>query len=70
MENIKAEICISKSGQAISRKIYILVFGAEFTREFSTKKELKSMLNFLKYHNIKTRILHSNYNCSYMDLPF
>lgn len=70
MENVKAEIYISKSGDTVSRKIYILIFGAEFTREFYTKKELKNMLDFLKYHNIKTKIFHSNYNCSYMDLPF
>lgn len=70
MEKLKAEICIQKEGETITRKLYLIFWGAEFTKDFFTKKELKNMIDFLKFHNVPIKILHANYNCSYMNLPF
>lgn len=70
MENVKAKIYIAKTGEKIIRKIFIYINGAEFSREFYSKKTLKEMINFLKFQKIPLELNHANYNCSYMDLPF
>jgi hypothetical protein len=70
MEKIKAKIYIAKSGKELIRKIFIYVNGAEFQREFYTKKSLRDMIDFLKYNQIQLKLTHVNYNCSYIDLPF
>lgn len=70
MEKVKAKIYIAKTGKELIRKIFIYVNGAEFQREFYTKKDLKDMIDFLKYNQISFKLTHANYNCSYMDLPF
>lgn len=72
MDNIKlkADFCISKSGNEISRTIFLSLNGAEFRREFYDKKTCKDFINFLKYYKIPLKICHANYNCSYMNLPF
>jgi len=70
MKNINAKIYIAKSGTEIIRKIFIYVNGAEFSREFYNKDSLKNMVNFLKFQKIPLQLIHVNYNCSYMDLPF
>lgn len=68
--NIKTELSIAKSGNETSRIIFLNLNGAEFRREFYDKKSCKDFINFLKYYKIPLKIYHSNYNCSYMDLPF
>jgi hypothetical protein len=70
MKNIKAKIYIAKTENTIIRKIFIYIDGAEFSREFYSKKTLKEMINFLKFQKIPLELNHANYNCSYMDLPF
>lgn len=70
MKNVKAKIYIAKTGEKIIRKIFIYINGAEFSREFYSKKTLKEMINFLKFQKIPLELNHANYNCSYMDLPF
>lgn len=70
MENIKAKIYIAKSGKETIRKIFMYVNGAEFSREFYNKQNLKNMVDFLKFQKIPLQLTHANYNCSYMDLPF
>lgn len=68
--NIKTELSITKSGNEILRIIFLKLNGAEFRREFYDKKTCKDFINFLKYYNIPITIYHTNYNCSYMNLPF
>lgn len=70
MNNIKAEIYIEKTGETITRRVYIILWGAEFTQDFYTKEQLKNMIDFLKFHNVSVKLHHANYNCKYMDLPF
>lgn len=70
MKNVKAKIYIAKTGKKIIRKIFIYINGAEFSREFYSRKTLKEMINFLKFQKIPLELNHANYNCSYMDLPF
>lgn len=70
MKNVKAKIYIAKTGEKIIRKIFIYINGAEFSREFYSKKTLKEMINFLKFQKIPLELNHANYNCTYMDLPF
>lgn len=70
MENVKAKIYIAKTGEKIIRRIFIYINGAEFSREFYSKKTLKEMINFLKFQKIPLELNHANYNCDYMDLPF
>lgn len=70
MNNIRAEIYIEKTGETVTRRVYIILWGAEFTQDFYTKKQLKNMIDFLKFHNILIKLHHVNYNCKYMDLPF
>lgn len=68
--NIKTKLSITKSGNEISRIIFLNLNGAEFKREFYNKKTCKDFINFLKYYNIPLKIYHANHNCSYMNLPF
>jgi len=70
MGNIEAKIYITKSGKEITRKNFMYVNGAEFSREFYNKDSLKNMISFLKFQKIPLQLTHANYNCSYMDLPF
>ena len=67
---LKADLCISKAGQEITRKIILSLNGAEFDRYFYNKKTCKDFINFLKYYNIPITLYHANYNCKYMDLTF
>ena len=67
---LKAKIYIAKSGKEIIRKIYIYIDGLEFKQDFYSKSTIKYVIEYLKDLKIPITMVHANYNCSYMDLPF
>lgn len=68
--NIWGELYATKEGKKTTFKLYLLLNGIEFVKEFFSKKECRDFIKAIKFYKIPLQLYHANYNCSYMDLPF